>query len=132
MYSAVRACAVQGEHMCESTLGVLPWGYTKREDRVVHGETREKLPGTKMAWEQAPEYNDQHERPRRSEFPFIPSLPHAHPNALQKTSLSPERPCAKRLQPSSHAPIHTPATLVQLKPNNLQVGNLTPGFHWMF
>ena len=128
--SAVRGCAVQGKHVCESTLGALSWCYPKREERVTHGEIREKLPGTKMAWEQGPAYADQRERPGQSQSLFIPILPLADPNALQKSSLLPERPCAKRLQPSSHAPLHTPPTLVQLKPNNLQVGNLITEFHW--
>ena len=29
--SAVRGCAVQGEHVCESTSGSLPWGYPNKE-----------------------------------------------------------------------------------------------------
>ena len=123
---------MQGEHVRESTLGALPWGYQKREERVTHGEIREKPPGTKMAWEQGPAYGNQPERPCQSQSPFIPILPLADPNALQKSSLLPERPCAKRLQPSSDAPLHTPPTLVQLKPNNFQVRNLTPEFHWTF
>ena len=65
--------------------------------------------------------------------PFLSTVSQfADPNALQKSSLLPERPCVKRLQPSSHAPLHTPPTLVQLKQNNFQFGNLTPGFHWTF
>ena len=132
MCSAVRGFAVQGEHVCESTLGTLPWGYPKREERVTHGETKEKPPGTKMAWEQGPVYADQRKRPCQSQSLSIPSLPLADPNTLQKSSLLPERPCAKRLQPSSHSPLHTPPTLVQLKPRNFQVGNLTPEFHSTF
>ena len=123
---------MQGEHVCESTLEALPWGYLKREERVTHGEIRGKPPGTKMAWEQGPAYADHHERPCQSQSLSIPMLPLPDPNALQKSSLLPERPCAKRLQPSLHAPLHTPPTLVQLKPNSLQVGNLTPEFHWTF
>ena len=132
MCSAVRGCAVQGEHVCESTLGTRPWGYPKRKERVTHGEIRGRPPGTKMAWEQGPAYADQRERPCQFQSLFIPILPLADPNALQKSSLLPERPCANRLQPSSHAPLHTPPTLVQLKLNNFQVGNLTPEFHWTF
>ena len=30
MCSDVRGCAVQGEHVCESTSGSLPWGYPKK------------------------------------------------------------------------------------------------------
>ena len=29
--SAVRGCAVPGEHVCESTSGSLPWGYSKKK-----------------------------------------------------------------------------------------------------
>ena len=36
---------MQGEHVCESTLGALPWGYPKREERVTHGEIRENRQG---------------------------------------------------------------------------------------
>ena len=85
-----------------------------------------------MAWQQGRAYTDQREHPCQSQSLFILILPLADPNLLQKTSLLPERDCAKRLQPSSHAPLHTPPTLVQWKPINLQVGNLTPEFHWTF
>ena len=85
-----------------------------------------------MAWVQGPAYVDQRERPCQSKSLFIPSLSLADPNALQKSSLLPERPCAKRLQPSSQAPFHTPPELVQLATNNLQVENVTPEFHWTF
>ena len=132
MCSAVRGCVVQGEHVCESTLGDLPWGYPKREHRLTHGEIREELPRTKMAWTRGPAYADQHERPCQSQSLCIPILPLADPNALQKSSLLQERPCAKRLQPSFDAPLHTPPTLVQLKPKNFQVGNLTAEFQWTF
>ena len=123
---------MQGKHVCGSTLRALPWGYPKRKERVTHREIREKLPGTKMAWEQRPAYANQRERPCQPQSLFIPILPITDPNALQNSSLLPERPCAKRLQPLSHAPLHTPSTLVQLKPNNFQVRNLTQEFPWTF
>ena len=85
-----------------------------------------------MAWEQGPAYADQGERRCQSQSLFIPILPFADPNALQKSSLLPKHPCAKRLQLSSHAPLHDPPTLMQLKPNNFQVGNPTEEFHWTF
>ena len=62
----------------------------------------------------------------------IPTLAHADPIALQKSSLLPERPCAERLRPSSHSPLHTPPTLVQLKAGNFQVRNVIPEFHSTF
>ena len=36
---------MQGEHLCESTLGALPWGYPKKGKRVTHGVIGEKPPG---------------------------------------------------------------------------------------
>ena len=121
MCSAVRGWMLQGEHVCESTLGAPPWGYPNREERVINGGTRENPPGTKVAWEQGPAYTDLRERHCQSKSIFIPSLPHAYPNALQKSSRLSERPWARHLQPSSHPRLHTPPTLVQLKPMNLQV-----------
>ena len=118
--------------MCESTSGTLTWGYPKREEMVTHGETREQLPGTKMAWEQGPASADQRERPGQSQSLSIPIVQHADANALQKSSLLPDGPCAKCLQPSSHSPLHSPPTLVQLKPSNFPVGNLRPEFHSTF
>ena len=77
-------------------------------------------------------YTAQHERPCQSQSLSIPSISHADPNALEKGSLLPEHPCAKRHKPASHSPLHTPPTRSALKRRNLQVGNLIPEFHSAF
>ena len=105
MCSAVRGCAVQGEHVCESTSGSLPWGHPKERERVTHGETRKKTVRDQMGLGTRASVRGPTQTPLPIPIPCLSSLPLADPSALQRSSPLPERPL---LTSPTHIPLSTP------------------------